>query len=298
MKVFPPGTPWLAFLGGAGTSLLLLPPTIVLSRAWGFLDYPGGRKTHARPTPLAGGIPFLAGAWGVSLALAPRLPMQLPAAAGLVFLGGLWDDGRRRGLPWGVKLLGQALGAALAGWGLFPHDLSFAAFFFFWALLLQNALNFQDNMNGLAAGTGILLCGSATLLSRGPGWVPLLGAAATGALLPLLPANFPKARLFLGDQASQLLGLTLAVLTAAPPSSRQGPDPALLLVPALPLLDMGATLLYRARRSLPLPVGDQNHLSHRLARAGLGPTWAVLLLWTAAAFLGTLLPFLVRFLGK
>ncbi len=281
---------WAPAAAGLGVSLLLAGPSLFLARRLGLLDIPGGRKAHERPTPLAGGIPFLAGAWGVSLLWRPSVPVLLGGAALTAFLAGLWDDRRRGGLPWGAKLLGQVLAGIPAGLALYPERPFLLLFFLGWAALLQNALNFQDNMNGLAAGSGLVLCPAAAFLARGPGWVPVLGMASGGALVPLLLLNFPKARLFLGDQASLLLGLTLAVLTAAPSSPGGAPDPALLWVPALPLLDLALTLLYRARRGLPLHQGDRNHLSHRLSRSGLGPIRAVLLLWILAALLGLLLP--------
>ena len=135
---------------------------------------------------------MLAGAWGVALLGSPSIPALLICAPILAFLAGLWDDRREGGLPWGAKLLGQVLAALPAGLVLYPgKPLSFL-FFLAWAVLLQNALNFQDNMDGLAAGTGLILCAEAALLSRGPAWVPLLGAASAGALFPLLLFNFPK----------------------------------------------------------------------------------------------------------
>ncbi len=292
MKASLLGFPWIPAAAGLGTSLLLLGPSLFLARPLGLLDLPGGRKTHEKPTPLAGGIPLLAGAWGVALLGGPTFPALLVCAPLLAFLAGLWDDRREGGLPWGAKLLCQLLAALPAGLVLYPGTPLFFLFFLAWAVLLQNALNFQDNMDGLAAGTGLILCAEAALLSRGPAWVPLLGAASAGALLSLLLFNFPRARLFLGDQASLLLGLTLAVLTATPSSTGGVPDPALLLVPGLPLLDMAATLVFRARRGLPLHRADRNHLSHRLSRAGLGPVLAVLVLWFLAALLG-LVPALV-----
>ena len=288
--------PWPAWAAGLASSLLLAGPSLVLARRLGLLDRPGGRKAHEGPVPLAGGLPFLGG-----ILAGPALagsPLSLPLAAAFTgcFLFGLWDDKKEGGLSWKTKLLGQAGAGLLAGWALWGGNPLGLAAFTLWAVLLQNASNFQDNMNGLAVGAGGILCASAALLSQGPAWAPPLGGAAAGALLALLPFNFPKARLFLGDQASLLAGLLLAVLTGAPGRGGTPVDPALLLVPALPLLDMGATLLYRARRGMPLHQADRNHLSHRLSRAGLGPRKAVLLLWTLTALLGAGLPLLVRLL--
>jgi UDP-GlcNAc:undecaprenyl-phosphate GlcNAc-1-phosphate transferase len=45
-------------------------------------------------------------------------------------------------------------------------------------------------------------------------------------------------------------------------------------------------VLLRWRMGKPFYVGDTNHLSHRLVRAGLSKTSAVLLIWLAAVALG------------
>ena len=61
-----------------------------------------------------------------------------------------------------------------------------------------------------------------------------------------------------------------------------------LLVLAVPLLDLVWVVLLRTRMGKPFYVGDTNHLSHRLVRAGLSKTTAVLLIWLAAALVGGL----------
>ncbi|HHI68312.1 MAG TPA: hypothetical protein ENJ97_03195, partial [Planctomycetes bacterium] len=145
MKASLLGFPWIPAAAGLGTSLLLLGPSLFLARRFGLLDLPGGRKAHEKPTPLAGGIPLLAGAWGVSLLGSPTFPALLCGASLLAFLAGLWDDRREGGLPWAAKLLGQVLAALPAGFVLYPGKPLFFFFFLAWAVLLQNALNFQDN---------------------------------------------------------------------------------------------------------------------------------------------------------
>jgi UDP-GlcNAc:undecaprenyl-phosphate GlcNAc-1-phosphate transferase len=114
---------------------------------------------------------------------------------------------------------------------------------------------------------------------------------SSGAILGFLPYNFPGARAFLGDSGSHLLGYLLAVLAIVPHfymAGRSRPGAVLipLLVLAVPLIDLVCVVVIRWWTSQPIYLGDTNHLSHRLVRAGLSQTRAVLLIWLMAAFLG------------
>ncbi len=121
--------------------------------------------------------------------------------------------------------------------------------------------------------------------------VALIAFLACGALVGFLPHNFPNARAFLGDAGSHLVGYLLAVLAILPHFyTRQNPHPWAVLKPLLvlfiPLADLAWVVVLRWRRGQPFYVGDTNHLSHRLVRAGHNRTMAVLLIWMAAVTVG------------
>ena len=59
-----------------------------------------------------------------------------------------------------------------------------------------------------------------------------------------------------------------------------------LLVLAVPLLDLAQVSIFRTLKRKPFWIGDTNHLSHRLVRAGLSRLNAVLILWAVAAAIG------------
>ena len=61
-----------------------------------------------------------------------------------------------------------------------------------------------------------------------------------------------------------------------------------LLVLAIPLVDLAQVVILRTLNHEPFWIGDTNHLSHRLVRAGLSRTRAVLLLWLIAVMIGVL----------
>ena len=301
-------------------------------RRTGLVDDPGPRKIHDRPIPLAGGlalftgllIPLLAGslvlAWitpgqdgGLDRLLDPdvfeklryglsRRKMQLAGilagALGMLLVG--WLDDKHE-LSAGAKFAGQLVVAGVVAAAgvrvtLFVPNLLFSyAVTMLWLLTVINAFNFIDNMNGLCAGVGAISAWHfASLAAAADQYlVALIAFLAVGALLGFLPYNFPRARVFLGDAGSHLIGYLLGVLAILPHfyTRHQGHRWAVLiplLVLAVPLLDLVWVVLLRWKIGRPIYQGDNNHFSHQLVRRGMSRPGAVLLLWAAAAFLGTL----------
>jgi UDP-GlcNAc:undecaprenyl-phosphate GlcNAc-1-phosphate transferase len=82
-------------------------------------------------------------------------------------------------------------------------------------------------------------------------------------------------------------GFLLAILAILPSFySPQHPNTLAVLSPLLvlivPLADLASVVWIRARLGRPPWIGDTNHFSHRLVRAGLSKPLAVALLWLAA----------------
>jgi UDP-GlcNAc:undecaprenyl-phosphate/decaprenyl-phosphate GlcNAc-1-phosphate transferase len=213
-------------------------------------------------------------------------------AFGILLVG--WLDDKHELSP-RVKFTGQFLVAALvAATGtrvtLFVPSLLFSyAITILWILTVINAFNFMDNMNGLCAGLGaIAACHFAFIAAADNQYlVALIAFLTVGALLGFLPYNFPRARAFLGDAGSHLVGYLLAVLAILPHfHTVRHPRPGAVLVPllvlAIPLGDMVWVVLLRWRIGQPFYQGDTNHLSHRLVGRGLSRTQAVLVIWLAA----------------
>ena len=222
----------------------------------------------------------------------------LAGAIGMLAVG-LLDD--KKELKPAAKFIGQWLIAAVVAASgvritLFVHNQLFQyAITILWVLAVINAFNFMDNMNGLCAGLGAIGAWYFGIIAAADGQylVALIAFLTLGALLGFLPHNFPKARAFLGDAGSHLIGYLLAVLAILPhfyTSTR--PHRLAVLIPLLvlgvPLLDMAWVVLLRWRKGQPFYVGDTNHLSHRLVRSGLTKAQAVLVIWLFAAVLGGL----------
>jgi UDP-GlcNAc:undecaprenyl-phosphate GlcNAc-1-phosphate transferase len=196
----------------------------------------------------------------------------------------------------GQLLIAIAVAAACKRITLFVHSEVFSyAITILWLLTIINAFNFMDNMNGLCAGLGAIAAFFFALIAAAKGeyLVAITGWLMCGALVGFLPWNFPNARAFLGDAGSHLVGYLLAVMAILPHFyTKQEPHRRAVLAPllvlAIPLFDLAQVSLFRLRHHQPFWIGDTNHLSHRLARAGWSRTQAVLLLWLAAAMTGAL----------
>jgi UDP-GlcNAc:undecaprenyl-phosphate/decaprenyl-phosphate GlcNAc-1-phosphate transferase len=308
------------FAGAFLTALLVLP----LWRKWclkvNLVDDPGERKIHHESVPLAGGYAVLSGIllplivgvclvkFGVlKISLAnliaqglERRGIELMAiAAGAVaitLLGWADDKYELKALP---KFAGQLLVALLVAIvckriTLFVPNAAFSyAITILWLLTVMNAFNFMDNMNGLCTGLGAIGAFIFALIASANGeyLVALVEFLICGALAGFLPWNFPDARAFLGDAGSQLVGYLLAVMAILPHFyNKQNPHPLAVLSPlfvlAVPLIDLAHVVIMRTLNRKPFWIGDTNHFSHRLARAGLSRTRAVLILWLAATALG------------
>jgi UDP-GlcNAc:undecaprenyl-phosphate/decaprenyl-phosphate GlcNAc-1-phosphate transferase len=302
-----------------------------LIRRWalrlGFLDRPGGHKGHAAPIPLGGGVAIWLTAvafplLGVGIAFFGRsmLPdglaeyasgmraqsgklLLILGLATLIMLMGLLDD--RKALDWRLRLAMQfGLAAMFAQFGVEITLFGLSPFAgkiltIFWVVGLTNAFNFLDNMDGLAAGVGLIaaLVFAGAQIQAGSLFVPAVLLGLVGALGGFLLHNRHPARLFMGDAGSNFLGFLLGALTVAGTYFRYGAGEspwgvlAPLLVMAVPLYDTTSVVLIRLREGRSPFLGDRRHFSHRLVECGLTPPQAVrtIYLVTLTAGLGSLL---------
>jgi UDP-GlcNAc:undecaprenyl-phosphate GlcNAc-1-phosphate transferase len=277
----------------------------------GAFDQPGPRRVHREPVPTLGGLAIvlsvLGTAWLARLLPGPARELGLGPLAGLTLAAvpivalGIVDD--RVGVAPTSKLGVQACAAlvlSLFGFGvteitnpfggtLAAHALS-APLTVAWVLLVTNAINLIDGLDGLAAGVVALVAGTLWWVghSHGDLYVMFFSAILVGAVLGFLPFNFPTARVFMGDTGSQFLGLTVAALSLL--ENRKGTTTLTLLFPivalGLPLIDSVTAFGRRLLAGRPVFHADSEHIHHRLLRLGLTPRSAVILLWGMSALLG------------
>src|SRR5436190_17252239 len=299
----------LAFVTALVVTALLTPLTMRIARALGAIDRPRARGLSDRSTPLLGGLAIFAGALVAGLVWLPtgygqdaHLWHGVLLAAGVMAIVGALDD--RFELPPAIKLAGQVLAAVVAvhfGVAVKAITLPFIGTLHFpnagatnagpvltviGLVLMMNAVNFSDGVDGLAAGVCVIIAAAMAVIAfdlsrQQPG---VLAALTAGAALGFLLYNFPPASSFMGDCGANLLGLLMgciaveaAVKTAAVVSFVL---PLILL--AVPFLDTTFVVLKRLKYRQPIYRPDSEHFHHRMARIGFSSrrTLAYLYAWT------------------
>lgn len=275
------------------TSICLL----VLPRL-GFLDKPGGRHIHNVAVPRGGGIAIII-AFFITLAL--YILGNPDAADGTVFwrlflpalplaLIGIIDD--RLSVKSSIKLLTQMLVVVMV-WPYVPHSISIFGWIvppvltfvvlLVWVIVIVNAFNLIDGLDGLASGLAIV---SSVCMAL---WFLLIGGHRSesmcmlilaGACLGFLRYNFYPAKIFLGDTGSTFLGLVFAIIGLSTMDKVVTMTSLLLPILAIgvPLFDVVLAIWRRSTRKLLNPDaggimdGDQDHLHHRLYRRNRNQT--------------------------
>jgi UDP-GlcNAc:undecaprenyl-phosphate/decaprenyl-phosphate GlcNAc-1-phosphate transferase len=297
----------------------------------GAIAVPRGRDVHTVPIPRLGGVAMYIGVLA-GVFVASQLPVLRRAfdyssetravmvAGGLIVLVGALDD--RFGIDALTKLAGQATSAGVlvllgvqwfvlpipdgsdgSDWTLLILDPNQGVVLtVFLCVVLVNAVNFVDGLDGLAAGIGLIaslaiLAFSLGLLEQRGGDVTayppaLIAAVLAGACAGFLPHNFQPARIFMGDSGSMLIGLMLAAATTSASGrityADSAPRNALALlapivvvaaVVLVPLLDLLLAVVRRTRAGRSPFAPDKMHLHHRLLEIGHSQRRAVLLIY-------------------
>jgi UDP-GlcNAc:undecaprenyl-phosphate GlcNAc-1-phosphate transferase len=327
---------YLIVAGSAfATSFLVAMTLRGLAIRFGWLREIRPRDVHQEPTPRLGGIAvYLAFVLGALVASQVPLfeevfedptPLIAILVAGLIVVAvGVVDDLIE--LDWLTKLSGQFIAAGVVAWQgvqivslpiggitLFSPTLSLVLTVLA-MVLVMNAVNFIDGLDGLAAGVALISTGVfflySLVLSLGEGTAPYFGLATlltvllAGALLGFLPLNWHPAKLFLGDSGALLVGLMMSVSAISVTGQI---DPAAVsptqLLPAflpvilplavliVPLVDFALAVGRRLRKGMSPFDADRAHLHHRLLDMGHSHRQAVLILysWTAVLAIGTLM---------
>lgn len=260
-----------------------------LGRRLGVIDMPepGGRKRHARPTPLVGGLAAvlpavfaLAGSVAGGLTgAAPGLALALVVLTALAL--GFCDDRRDLRPAFRLAVSGAVLAVALAAVPDLRLDrlqFSFAsgplvlgpvlggAFTLVCLLGLQNAVNMADGKNGLVI--GLSLAWTLFLLAAAPADLRPMLLALAGALAVTGAFNL-KGRLFLGDAGSYSLAILAGLAGVWTYNAAAGALPADLIALwfLIPVLDCLRLIVTRLRTGCGAFEGDRNHLHHVIADA-------------------------------
>ena len=299
---------FLLFVGAYLLVGALTPLMRKIAIATKVVDQPNAsHKSHKKPVPYLGGVAIIIGIitisystslisnftsttfWLATSVLGPAL------ALGLI---GLWDD--VKDLPPLPRFIAQSIAGIFTASILIitnnvanPTGSNFfdAAITIFWVVGICNSINFFDNLDGGAAGTvAISSAALAYLALTGDQYlIAALAIVTTGATLGFLVWNKNPAKIYMGDAGALFLGVLLATLTIRfePNAKTQIGSyltPVFLL--AVPILDTTVAVFSRLRRHISPFQGGQDHLSHRLIRAGFSRKQAALSLWMLSALYG------------
>lgn len=309
--------------------------------------YPGIRErdVHTTPTPRLGGIAMFLGVLAAFLvssqhpffAIIWSEPLQMWAILGatlLIVLVGVADD--LWDLDWMIKLGAQFLAAGIITWfgdlqiyslpiGGIAMGSSWMSFTLtvFSIVVVMNAVNFIDGLDGLVAGVCLIAnavffaysymlvrdFGQSSFFNLGS----FIAAVLIGACIGFLPLNWRPAKLFMGDSGALMIGLlmacsAIAVTSNITPAMTGDNDefgrsqllgafiPILLpvVIVLLPLLDFGLAVVRRMAKGKSPFSPDRKHLHHRMLDMGHSDRDAVVIFyaWTAIVSLSVLLMYI------
>ena len=312
-------------------TLVMTPLVRALARAKNWVAMPSERKVHTVPTPDVGGLAMFVGVI-VGLFVAWRMdrfsylfsgnsePMGIVLAAAVILAVGTRDDIKEVSAP--ARVLATVFAGMVLVWfgvTMFYFRVPFLGVIqvsndwipivtVVWLLVMVQAINLIDGLDGLAA--GIVAIGSTAffiysrhlsglgLLSE-PNIGPLIAIITVGVCIGFLPYNFNGASIFMGDGGAYLLGLLMAVSTSvvggrADPTTQAfsgqtyfflAPLAIPLIILGVPIFDVLFAIVRRVRKRQGFAIADRGHLHHRLINLGHGPRRAVGILWLWTALL-------------
>jgi UDP-GlcNAc:undecaprenyl-phosphate GlcNAc-1-phosphate transferase len=283
------------------TAFVITPVFRSIARRLKIYDYPGGRKLQANPVAYLGGLsiitPITLGSFlllftslSIDLKLQLYLGLILPALA-IAFIG-LLDDIYQLP-PWPRFLSQSAVGVITsfilylsgAGVEIFGNQLLNSVATIFWVVAIINALNFIDNMDGLATSISIVASLAMFTLAylNNQYLVAALSLAIFASCLGFLFWNKRPASIYLGDAGALYLGFLLAAISIRIDlDNNSAPIRALvlILILAIPVIDTTQVVFSRIIKGQSPFQGGQDHISHLLLKRGFSQRVVLFILTT------------------
>jgi UDP-GlcNAc:undecaprenyl-phosphate GlcNAc-1-phosphate transferase len=284
---------------------VLTPVMRKIAIATDVVDRPNSsHKSHKKAVPYLGGVAIIIGVITVSYSASLFsqftsstfwLATSVLGPALLLGLIGLWDD--IRNLPPLPRFIAQTFAGVFTASILITtdnvgnptgSDIFDSIITVIWVVGICNSINFFDNLDGGAAGTvAISSIALAYLALSGDQYlIAALSTVTAGATLGFLVWNKSPAKIYMGDAGALFLGVLLATLTVRFEPTTQSLISAYfvpIFLLAIPILDTTVAVLSRIRRHISPFQGGQDHLSHRLIRAGCSRRTAAFSLWGLSA---------------
>lgn len=293
-------------------ALLTTPLAKKLALKVGAIDMPGkagttsARHLHAAPTPRMGGLAIFLGFFFSVLLLAPLSSKNISMLVGavIIVLLGILDD--IYDIPALQKLTVQFVAAAVAVVG--GNQINFFSRLtaldgghwqlgvlsipvtLLWIVLITNAVNLIDGLDGLAAGVSTISCAALVIVAlvySNPG-VAIITSALAGGCIGFLPYNRTPAKIFMGDTGSTFLGYVMAI------ASIQGLFKFYAIISfvipffmlGVPIFDTCFAVIRRLRNGESPFKADREHVHYRLMDMGFSKKQTVAMLYGISAILG------------
>ncbi|MBI3652595.1 MAG: undecaprenyl/decaprenyl-phosphate alpha-N-acetylglucosaminyl 1-phosphate transferase [Acidobacteria bacterium] len=266
----------------------------------------GGVAIYASFASVTGVLIFAAKFLHVDTGLPLRTISHILLAGTIVFLVGLWDD-IRPVHPY-IKIAVQSLAATLLYFQDFrivqlklffgDYDLGMFALplTILWMLLITNAFNLIDGLDGLAGGSALFSTITVFVIAiNSNSLVAILTVTLAGTILGFLRFNFNPATIFLGDCGSLFIGFMLGAFALV--GAQKTSTIVAVAIPVvsfgLPILETALSIIRRFLNGQPLFGADRGHIHHKLLERGFSQRQAVIILYGVSAGCGLLSMFLL-----
>lgn len=297
----------IAFAISLVFSLICTPIVVKMCNTHGIFDLPNERKVHKYSIPRLGGTLFMPSlALGVIVTLLIMYQginqeleigmsnVMMVIGAILIYLIGIFDD--LKGLKAFHKFIIQTIAAlvfplcnlmisnlhGLFGIHEIPIWISYPLTVFF-ILLIVNAMNLIDGIDGLASGLAFLILGSFAYFyyNLGAYLFCLISISLAGATLAFFFFNMygkvGKLKTFMGDSGSLFLGYVIAYLAIKYQMSngysvfvyREGSMLTSFSLLFIPCIDVIRVAIERKIHRKDIFEADRTHIHHRIMQIGL-----------------------------
>lgn len=270
----------------------------------GAVDVPkDSRRMHKKPIPRLGGLAVFFAFLVTTIVFCEMSPMILSLIVGglLIVAVGVIDD--IYAIPPYAKFIIQIIAA------IFPIMQGITIDFFsiggtyynlgiwskpvtlVWIVLLTNAINLIDGLDGLSCGVSAICALSlllVTLVFGTSNTTVILCAILAGACLGFLPYNSNPAKIFIGDTGALFLGYTMSIISIGGVFKVH----AMLsfIIPmsifGLPLFDTIFAIIRRILHGQAPWHADRGHIHHKLIDLGFNQKQSVHFLYAVSAILG------------
>lgn len=284
--------------------MILVPVLKKFAIKFNITDSPNRRKIHETPKPLLGGFAIYCGVF-ISYLFYIDFTFVL-ADMYIWFFGiilvilGVIDD--KNDIKAVYKLIGQVIVALLTAIllgginviSIGDMSIIFPQWFgilveMVWIVALINAFNLIDGLDGLSSGIALisLIILWIIMYVTGENATMIYIVIMIGALLGFLYYNFYPSEIFLGDAGSMFIGYYIGVMSIDKyKTATFTTSIILLLVVAIPLLDILLAIVRRRANNQKVFTADALHFHHRLLRHGLSHQQAVLIMYAITGIYG------------